>query len=212
MNRIKIYLFWIAVAAVWSSCYRGNEYNIEENEPVLEPDTTIITYYGNVTLGTIKLPADTIYSTVQVDSAGPGVNTGYSLDAYVEQIPTFSLFWSPILPNEEKITEGTYQGCCSVIMDDSSLASIQDWILRGRDFNQPLILDSIMFNYYAADNLNINVSNVEEAVKTDTLGPGFIWITDRATVQLSGIMMNVQTGQPKALSGSFTCYFGRMGM
>lgn len=211
MNRIKIYLFWIVVAAVWSSCYRGNEYNIDEHEPVLEPDTTIITYYGNLTMGTIKLPADTIYSTSQADSSGSGANNGYSLDAYVEQIPTFSLFWGPLSPAEEKITEGSYTGCCSVLMDDSSLVRIQDWILAGRNFSQPLILDSVVFQYYLANNVTINVSNVAEAVKTDTLSPGFVWITDRATVQLSGIMVNVETNQPKVLSGTFTCYFGRRG-
>lgn len=210
MNRIKIYLFWIVVAAVWSSCYRGNEYNIEENEPVLEPDTTIITYYGNLTLGTTKLPADTIYSTFQADPGGPGASTGYTMEAYVlDQIPTFSLFWDPISPNEEKITEGSYTGCCSVLMDDSSLVSIQNWILTGR--NQPLILDSVTFQYYLASDVTINVSNVTEAVKTDTLAPGVVWITDRATVQLSGIMKNIETNQPKVLSGTFTCYFGRMG-
>lgn len=209
MNRIKIYLFWIVVAAVWSSCYRGNEYNIEENEPVLEPDTTVITYYGNVTLGTIKLPADTIYSTFQTDSVNPGVSVGYTLDSYVDQIPTFSLFWEPLSPTEEKITEGSYTGCCSVLMNDSSLARIQDWILTGR--NQPLILDSVTFQYYLAGDVTINVSNVTEAVKTDTLAPGVVWITDRATIQLSGIMKNIETNQPKVLSGTFTCYFGRMG-
>lgn len=212
MNRIKIYLFWVVVVAIWSSCYRGNEYNITDNEPELEPDTTIIEYYGNLTLGTIKLPADTIYSTLQMDSINPGINIGYILESYVEQIPTFSLLWDPISPNEEKITEGTYLGCCSVLMDDSSLATIQDWILRGRDPNQPLMLDSVMFHFYTANNVNINVSNVVEAVKADTLAPGVVWITDRATVQISGIMVNIANGQPKALSGNFACYFGRMGM
>jgi hypothetical protein len=201
-------LFWVVVVAAWSSCYRGNEYTVTENEPELEPDTTIITYYGNLSLGTIKLPADTIYSTFQENPANPDVS--YSMESYVDQILTFSLFWSPISPNEEKITEGTYPGCCSILMDDSSLTTIQDWILRGRD--QPLILDSVMFHYYVANNVDINVSNVVEAVKTDTLAPGVVWITDRATVEINGIMVNVANGQPKAISGSFACYFGRMGM
>jgi hypothetical protein len=199
----------MVIALVWSSCYRGNEYNIVEHEPVFEPDTTVITYYGNLTMGTIKLPADTMYSTVQIDSAAPGVNVGYSLDAYVDQIPTFSLFWEPLSPTEEKITEGNYTGCCSIIMDDSSLANVQNWILLGR--NQPLILDSVAFQFYMAENVTINVSNVTEAVKIDTLSPGFVWITDRATVQLSGIMINAMNNQVKAISGSFTCYFGRKG-
>ncbi len=210
MNRLKIYLFWMVIALVWSSCYRGNEYNIDEQEPVFEPDTTVISYYGNLTMGTIKLPADTIYSTLQVGS-GPGANTGYSMEAYVEQIPTFSFFWEPLSPSEEKITAGDYTGCCSIIMDDSSLNQIQEWVLRGRDNNQPLILDSIVFQYYLANNVNIKVSNVTEAVKTDTLSPGMVWITDQATVQLSGIMINAMNNQAKAISGSFTCYFGRKG-
>ena len=212
MNRIKIYLFWLFIATVWSSCYKGNELIIVDHPPVLEPDTTVVSYYGNITIGTIKLPADTIYTTMQADSANPGVNIGYTLDSYVDQLPTFSLFWESLSPFEEKITEGVYTGCCSVLMTDSSLARLQDWILRGRDMNQPPLLDSIPFNYYMADHVDITVTNVVEAVQIDTLAPGMLWIVDRATIQLNGIMINIENGAPKALSGSFTCHFGRMGM
>jgi hypothetical protein len=210
MNRIKIYLFWVVVAAAWSSCYRGNEYDVTDNEPDQEPDTTTITYYGNLSLGTIKLPADTIFSTVEEDPASQLVS--YSMESYMDQIPlpTFSLFWDPVLPNEGKIAEGTYTGCCSALMDDSSLVTIQNWVLQGR--NTPLLLDSLMYHPYIADNVSINVSNVVEAVKTETIGPGVVWITDQATVQLDGIMVNLVNGQTKAISGTFVCNFGRMGM
>jgi hypothetical protein len=211
MLRLPHLMLALVVSMAWAACSRENQIIVIDHPPVVDPDTTLLTYYANISIGNDKVPADTIFTDMQYDDMNPGLNQGYNLTSLIGEFPSFVLFWPTLSPLEEKITAGTYSGCCSVLLNDSSRVRIEQWVLNGKDPSAFPTLDSVVFNYYDAFNVMVEVSNVEESVRVEDLGNGMTWIVDRAKIKLSGIMINTENNTPRAISGNFTCYFGRQG-
>ncbi|MBL7781834.1 MAG: hypothetical protein JNM22_11505 [Saprospiraceae bacterium] len=194
-----------------AGCSKQDQIELIDHPPVVVPDTTLINYYGNLLLGTSPLPADTIFTQMQLggNPANPNENTGYDLQAVVAQWPSFLLHWDPHSPNEPRIEEGIYTGCCALTMTDSTRARIFQWIVEGRDPAEfPLLDPVISFEMYDAYDVTIQISDVIELVRTEIIGTDTFHL-DQARVRLSGIMRNDQNNSYKGISGDFICYFGR---
>lgn len=192
-------------------CSKQDQIELIDHPPVVVPDTTLINYYGNLLLGTSPMPADTIFTQMQLggNPANPNENMGYDLQALVGQWPSFLLHWEPLSPNESGIMEGTYTGCCALTMTDSARALIFQWIVEGRnpaDF--PSLDPAISFETYDAYDVTIQISDVIESVRTEIIGTDTFHL-DMARVRLSGLMRNDTSHLYKGISGDFICYFGR---
>ncbi len=190
-------------------CSKENQIELIDNPPDVLPDTTIINYYGNLLLGTSPVPVDTIFTNTLIDSSGgPGLNVGYDLQAMTGPWLSFWMHWDANDPNEMRIMEGDYAGCCSISLNDSARADILTWLVSGQN---PALFPNIdpqfAYDLYFSVNVNINISNLEENVRYEVVNNDTLWI-DRAKVKMNGIMQD-SSNHHKAISGEFICYFGR---
>lgn len=192
-----------------AGCSKENQIEIIDNPPVVIPDTSVVNYFGNLVIGNSPVPVDTVFTNVQFANSGSTQeNVGYDLQTFTGLWVNFFLHWDPNSPNETGIQEGNYTACCAVNMNENAQAQILSWIAAGRNpATMPQIDPSNSYDIYFAADVNVNISNLQEAVRYELIGNDTIWI-DRAKVKLSGLLQD-STNQFKAVSGEFVCYFSR---
>ncbi len=208
MTRLYILLLGWTMALSFTACYKsGGVLTVIDDPPVVEIDTTVITYATNLKVGGLTIPADTVFGTALIDSSGPSNPLLYVLDFTVAGMPTFSFWWTSFNPNQSQLTEGSYQGIVIQTLRDSSISAVEAWILDGMDvFNYPFVDIDI----FSAETVGITISDLVEDVRRDTLLSGEVMVVDRATVTLGGLLFDPNNGQQKAISGNFTCDFSRL--
>jgi hypothetical protein len=198
----------LLLASLGAGCQKENSLTTVDIPPIVSPDTTIVPYFGNLILGDSPLPVDTIFVDVRFEyNNGSPQNIGYVLNALIELWPSFVLQWEPRSPDESGIQEGDYMGCCAFGIEENVAFQIQEWIISGQDPSQFPPIDPISnIDFFSAQDVNINISNVEKNFKIEVSGSDTLFL-DKARVKLSGMLMDSMLVKP--ILGDFVCYFGR---